>query len=309
MAEPKLDLITVGNLSIDSIKIGKYGAKTVPGGSAGAVVTAASALGQGVGIVTKIGEDYPLKWMIDLAGRGIDLSGVSTQKTSCRFELKYDQKNNLKHFKEIFNSEDIISTQDIPDDYFNSRFFHLSAAHPRNQQKIITKIKRTKAKFSITLWPTYHEEYSPYFVNKLNEAEVLFCNNYEVRHLSNEDNIYDAAKKISRGGPKVIVLTKGAKGAAIYYKGEFLHYPALRTSIIDTTGCGDSFAAGFLAEYLKSRDVARAGWVGAAMASFTIAKVGSWFPNVTEAQIERRIESAIKNVQAAPKKGTLMDFY
>jgi sugar/nucleoside kinase (ribokinase family) len=312
LAEPKLDLVTVGNLSIDSIKIGKYGAKKVPGGSAGAVVTAAAALNNNVGIVTKIGEDYPIKWLIDLGGRGIDLTGVSTQKSSCRFELKYDHKNNLKHFREIFNAEDIISNQDIPGYYFNSKFFHLSAAHPRNQQKMITRLKRApKTKFSITLWPTYQKEYSPYFINRLNEAEVLFCNNYEIQQLSNEENIYDAAKKISKGGPKVIVLTKGAKGAAIYHKGEFLVYPALRTNIIDTTGCGDSFAAGFLVEYLQSKDIEKAGWVGAAMASFTISKVGSWFPMLNELQIERRIEGARKNSgsKTPPKKATLMDFY
>jgi sugar/nucleoside kinase (ribokinase family) len=246
---------------------------------------------------------------MELDERGIDLSGVSTQKTSCRFELQYDKAHNLKQFSEIFTVDDALAKKDFPSQYKGVKHIHLSAAHPRNQVKFL-KYPNPGSTLSLTLWPTYESEYDQEFAKLLTKVDILFCNNHEVKLLSNKENVYDGVKEIHKLGPKIIVLTKGAKGSAVYHKERFYLYPSLRTSKIDATGCGDAFAGGFLAEYLTNGDPEKAGWAGAAMASFTLSKMGSWFPReITKKQIEERIERAKKYSEKNVKKGTLLDFF
>lgn len=308
MADP-LDIVAVGNVSIDTIKIEGEGQQTVPGGSAAGVVTAASAYGASTGVVSRIGEDYRQKWLEDLQERKIDISGLSKQKTSCRFELQYDKKGQLLNFSEIFTVDDALAKKDLPAQYKTARHIHLSAAHPRNQVKFL-QFPNSGSTMSLTLWPTYELEYDAEFVKLLKNVDILFCNNHEVKMLSKKENVYDGVKEISKLGPKIIVLTKGAMGSAVYQDGHFHIYPSLRTSKVDATGCGDAFAGGFLAEYLKNKDAEKAGWAGAAMASFTLSKMGSWFPReITPKQIEDRIELAKKYTEKNVKKGTLLDFF
>lgn len=304
----KLDLVVLGNTSIDTIKLEGNGNYKVPGGSAAAVGTASRAYNSKVGIITKLGRDFPKKWKEDLLSRGIDSNGLLKQKSSCRFELTYDKKGNLNNFNEIFNVEDVLSVNDVPTSYKKAKYFHLSAAHPKNQERFLTA-KSIKSKLSLALWPSYESEYNEKFVKLLKRLEILFCNNHEAKIITGEENIYDAVKKLGKN-IKTIVLTKGKKGAAIYNKDKFSIFPALRTSTLDSTGCGDSFAGGFLAEYIKNKDVEKAGWAGVAMASFTLSKIGSWFPkNIKLEEINKRVERAKKYSEKNIKKGTLLDFF
>jgi len=314
LLEKDFDLISVGNVSIDTIKIqGNGGKHVVPGGSAAAVLTAASAFNLRTGLVSKVGEDFPDEWLLDLAERGIDIRGVKRQKASCRFELVYDENGALKNFDEIFNCEYDLNVKDIPEEYLSSRHFHISAAHPSNQSKFIKAIGEINhgSTVSLTLWPSYEKEYGETFVNLLDKVDILFCNNFEAKILAKDDNIYDAVKKVKKFGPKIIVLTKGAKGSAIYYKNDFFLFPALKANIVDRTGCGDSFAGGFLANYLIGSDIEKAGWAGTALASFTISKYGSWLPKeASNGKVLERIERARNYYEKGLKqKVSLMEFF
>ena len=312
MDEKIFDLISIGNISIDTIRIGNK-KTTVPGGSAAAVSTAAATFNLRCGLVSRVGRDFPAKWLLDLASRGVDIRGIKKQDSSCKFELTYDESGTLVKFNESNTCETGLSVRDIPVEYKSSRHFHLSAAHPSNQSRFIKALAEVNggSTISLTLWPSYEKEYNEGFVEMLGKVHVLFCNDMEARILAKEENIYDAVKKIKKHGPEIIVLTKGAKGSAIYHKGEFYLFPALRPNIVDRTGCGDNFAGGFLANYLQTTDIERAGWAGTALASFKLSKYGAWFPaEINNGKIEERMETAKEHYQKKSKeKTTLMDFF
>ncbi|NLW88184.1 MAG: hypothetical protein GXY43_00435 [Clostridiaceae bacterium] len=64
---------------------------------------------------------------------------------------------------------------------------------------------------------------------------------------------------LSRRFSGIIVLTLGAGGSIAVTNGETFAEPALPLEkVVDTTGCGDAFQAGFTSEYLASRDIRRA---------------------------------------------------
>ncbi len=310
--EKIFDLISIGNISIDVIKIsGKK--HIVPGGSAAAVSTAAAVFNLRCGVVSKVGNDFPDEWLLDLASRGVDIRGIKKQDLSCKFELTYNTSGELTKFEESNNCEFGLSVKDIPKEYTSSKHFHLSAAHPSNQSRFLRTLGEINggSTISLTLWPSYEKEYNDSFLNLLEKVSVLFCNAGEIRSLAQEENIYDAVKKVKKLGPEIIVLTKGAKGSAIYNKGEFYLFPALHTNIIDRTGCGDNFAGGFLANYLITEDIENAGWAGTALASFKLSKYGSWFPSESNnGKIDDRIERARDYYRKKIReKITLMDFF
>jgi len=62
----------------------------------------------------------------------------------------------------------------------------------------------------------------------------------------------------------IIVLTLGAEGSIAIQNGETMRQPALPLDkVVDTTGCGDAFQAGFSAEYFVTRDIQKALLAGA----------------------------------------------
>ena len=81
------------------------------------------------------------------------------------------------------------------------------------------------------------------------------------------------------GRSRRIVRTLGAAGAEIRTRDgdeeRTLHIPALPATVVDTTGAGDLYAAGFLYGLTNGYDMARAGRVGAIAAAEIISHVGA----------------------------------
>jgi ribokinase len=55
-----------------------------------------------------------------------------------------------------------------------------------------------------------------------------------------------AAYRLLEAGATNVVIKRGAEGSVLYRKGEELHSPAVKVDVIDTTGAGDAFAAGYI---------------------------------------------------------------
>ena len=73
-------------------------------------------------------------------------------------------------------------------------------------------------------------------------------------------------------------MTLGDKGAKIIYKSNIVNIKAeIVEKLVDTTGAGDLFAAGFLSEYMKSQNLELCGKEGVKMASKIIQQYGARF--------------------------------
>lgn len=83
-------------------------------------------------------------------------------------------------------------------------------------------------------------------------------------------DIEKLASNLAKKGP-LIIITRAERGATIYQKGFFMDYPAFRQEVIrDETGAGDIFAAAFAFNYLKSKNIAKAGLFANAAASLSL---------------------------------------
>jgi sugar/nucleoside kinase (ribokinase family) len=106
-------------------------------------------------------------------------------------------------------------------------------------------------------------------------VDVLFGNEHEVRHLTGCGELADCLNALS---PKVgtLVVTQGAAGATAVQDGQRVDAPAAPVQeVIDTTGAGDLFAAGFIAARCRGRELKACLEAGAIAAAEVISHFGA----------------------------------
>ncbi len=106
-----------------------------------------------------------------------------------------------------------------------------------------------------------------------NHVDILFANEDEIKSLFQKDNFKDALKAV-QDTCEIAVLTRSEKGAVIV-SSEIIEIKAEPVAkVIDTTGAGDQFAAGFLYGFTEGYDLERCGRLGAMAAAEVISHIG-----------------------------------
>jgi sugar/nucleoside kinase (ribokinase family) len=104
--------------------------------------------------------------------------------------------------------------------------------------------------------------------------DILFANEVEVCSLYQCNDFADAAAQAARDVP-LAVLTQSEKGSVILYGAKLVEVAPVPTEVVDTTGAGDAYAAGFLAAYTQGASLEAAGALGAKAAALTISRIGA----------------------------------
>ncbi|MDE2030013.1 MAG: adenosine kinase [Alphaproteobacteria bacterium] len=106
------------------------------------------------------------------------------------------------------------------------------------------------------------------------EVDILFANQNELLALYETGDL-DAAVAAARGHAEISVTTRSEKGAIVVAGSQTLELSAHPVAhVIDTTGAGDLYAAGFLYGMTQGLDLAEAGRIGAIAASEVISHYG-----------------------------------
>ncbi|MGN6057149.1 MAG: adenosine kinase [Sphingomicrobium sp.] len=106
-------------------------------------------------------------------------------------------------------------------------------------------------------------------------VDLLFGNEHEVRHLTGCGELAECLEALA---PKVgsLVVTRGAEGAIAVANGEQVEVPAAAVQkIVDTTGAGDLFAAGFIAGRCRGRNLRGCLEAGSLAAAEVISHFGA----------------------------------
>ena len=105
-------------------------------------------------------------------------------------------------------------------------------------------------------------------------VDILFANEAEVCSLYEEDT-FDAAARRAAGDVALAALTRSEAGSVVLSGGERIVVPAAPARVVDTTGAGDAYAAGFLAGLAGGRALAACGALGSAAAAAAIGALGA----------------------------------
>lgn len=104
--------------------------------------------------------------------------------------------------------------------------------------------------------------------------DIVFANEAEIKSLYQTQNFEDALAAI-RKDCAVAVLTRSEKGSVIVRGSEVVEVPAFPVErVVDVTGAGDLFAAGFLFGYTRGMPLQRCGQLGSLAAAKVISQVG-----------------------------------
>ena len=108
-----------------------------------------------------------------------------------------------------------------------------------------------------------------------NHVDILFANEDEIMSLYQVDN-FDDALQVVRGQCKTAALTRGDKGSVIVH-GDEIHIVDAEpvSTVLDTTGAGDAYAAGFLHGYTAGKDLPTSARIGGICAAEVISHVGA----------------------------------
>jgi sugar/nucleoside kinase (ribokinase family) len=105
--------------------------------------------------------------------------------------------------------------------------------------------------------------------------DLLFANEHEAMQLTGTPSL-EAAVAALRGKVPTLVVTRGPKGAMGIAEGETVEVPAAPVDkVVDTTGAGDLFAAGFLAARCRGHDLRKSLETGAVAAAEVISHFGA----------------------------------
>jgi sugar/nucleoside kinase (ribokinase family) len=106
-------------------------------------------------------------------------------------------------------------------------------------------------------------------------VDILFANEAEITSLYQAQS-FDAATRGAQADTRLAVLTRSEKGSVILSEGKTLAIAAAPVpEVVDTTGAGDLYAAGFLYGIARGRDVAVAGKLGSLAAAEIISHIGA----------------------------------
>ncbi|AEK73279.1 carbohydrate/pyrimidine kinase [Thermococcus sp. 4557] len=274
----KLDLVVLGHVSIDHIIFPGRDEILLPGGAAAAVATSAALAGAKVGLVTKVGEDFPREWLEKLASI-LDVRGVQVLPgKTIHIYMIYHEDGSVDAPVEMGVAKRMGETP-IPEEYLDSSVFHIAPIPPEEQLKALRRLegKRISLDFNPTYMADYREK-RDLMREVVSRAEVVFPNEREALVMTRAESVEEAAAALHEWGAEIVAVTRGERGVLIY-DGEFREFPALpinENEIVDPTGAGDAFAGGFLAGYARGKPLETCVKLGLERAREVLKKKGSW---------------------------------
>lgn len=118
-------------------------------------------------------------------------------------------------------------------------------------------------------------------------TDILFANEEEIMSLYQAKDFAEAADIVANKC-EVVVLTRGEKGSVVFSDGQQYVIDAVPTKLVDTTGAGDQYAAGFLYGFTNNIPLEKCGKLGALAAAEVISHMGPR-PEISYAEFLKKI--------------------
>ncbi len=109
----------------------------------------------------------------------------------------------------------------------------------------------------------------------LPQVDHLLPNDDQVRGFTGETDLVAGARALVAAGAGCVAVTQGARGAVVVTADDACEVPAYAVDVVDTTGCGDAFSAGFLRGVALGLDSRGAAELGCATAAQVAGGVGT----------------------------------
>jgi len=285
----KLDVIGFGALNMDKIyrvpKIAREEEETfvldfqeAPGGSAANTIVGLARLGLKTGFIGKVAEDHEGQLLLDDFRReGINTDGiVVTREGKSGVVAAYVDKKGERALYVHPSVNDSLSFEEINLEYAKrTRFLHLASVDEKPfqaQKKLVKELPDVKV--SLDPGEIYARKGLTELKPIIKRSFVVLPSEGELKMLTGK-RWKEGAKALLKEGVEMVAVKLGERGCYVTNgKEEHLIEP-YKVKVVDTTGAGDAFSAGFLYGLIKGRDLYQCGRLGNFVASRCITKIGA----------------------------------
>ncbi len=285
----QLDSVVIGHVTVD-VNILPHGIiENVLGGAPTYGGFALTELGREVGIVSKLGQDFPEYFPPLFSKFGLNTEGIlAVSGKTTKFENKYLDSGERKQLcKEV---ADPIAPEDIPQDYLSSRSVYISPVADEISPETLSRISEGEGITMLDPQGLFRDIGEAGEINLrvpddlreyLSEVDIVKIGSDEFQTFeSSEDEVLEDLVEM---GPDLAILTLGEKGCKVFSNGEITDVESLEVEAKDLTGAGDVFGAAFLSKYLDSEDPVESARFGTAAAGLKIEYKGpTGFPSEDE---------------------------
>jgi len=264
---------------------------------------ALSRMGLKTAFLGKLGDDYNAEIVLqELKHEKVKVirTNPSEYPTSFSFIINSEQEKDRVLFA-YKGASDHLLYNDFHKSELRTKWIYL-ATMLKKSFRTAKKIARYAQKNNIRLLfnpSTYLAAKGKFYLRSILKATtILVLNKSEAKLMlkTASEDIMHILKGLYSLGPKIVVVTEGAKGVAAYDGSSMYSLPAYQVKVVSTTGAGDAFASGFLAGILHKNDLVHALELGMANAASVIQYYGAKNKLLTYIQAKKFINSRKEKV-------------
>jgi sugar/nucleoside kinase (ribokinase family) len=240
-----------------------------------------ASLGKDVGIVTKVGKDFPKSLLKVFDDVGVDTSGLSVSESSTNNELIYDHKGN-KTLRFLSKANPVLF-DDIPEEYLEAKIFYICPIDFEVPLGTIQRIFALKRLIAVDLggYGGGTSEFHPvvkdgHTVKEICPfSDIVKASIEDITHIFGDVDKKEVAEMIVSWGAQICIITLGGNGAYLKFnQNDYYFKPFPVEKFVDQTGAGDCFCAGFLSKYVNNDDPIESMYYGIAAASYIVERSG-----------------------------------
>lgn len=293
-----LDLVCIGCLSVDTtFRIPVFPRPnsecfveqmytTHGGGAANVAAYSVFYGGLKAGLVSKIGEGREGQELVKgVKQYGVCTKGVSAVQESMSTRIAVIQSlEGIRTYLVYLGAVGSLSVADLPSEYIaESKLFYVAPCTPRIHKEFIKFGVRNRKVIAFNPGSVYFQEgRKKDLMQLLGYVDFLFVNAPEALEYSGEKSLQAAGFALRRFGVKKVIITTGKSGCVVISEHESVSCQGHQVEPVSQVGAGDAFAAGFLAEFLRTSSIESAMKFGNSLAAFAVTR-----PSVRESTPDR----------------------
>ncbi len=251
------------------------------GGSAANTVVGLARLGCKTGFVGKLANDKEGTMLLEGFRReGVDTHGIRIVRNGRSGTVMgfIDGKGERALYVDS-GINDTISSSDVNADYAKqAKFLHLTSFVGEKSfetQKEMLEAVPESVRISLDPGEIYARKGLAALDPILSKTFVMMPNARELQILTGKHDYKENAETMLHKGAKIVALKLGRNGCYVTDGRESYRVEAFKVKVVDTTGAGDAFCAGFLYGLLRGRSLNDCGKIGNFVASRCVMRMGA----------------------------------
>ncbi len=286
----KFDVIGFGALNVDKLykvnKIAKedeesfvLGFQEAPGGSAANAIAGLARLGLETGYIGKVAKDHEGKMLLkDFKREKVDTSGIIIAPTGrSGVATGYVDVKGQRALYVDSGVNDILEFEEISLEYaIQAEFLHLTSFVGEKPFKAQNRLVRELPKIKVSFDPgeIYARKGLSMLKTLVERSFVVFPNESEVKMLTGK-GLKEGSEILIKKGAGIVAVKLGEKGCYVTDGHESHQVEPYKAKVVDTTGAGDAFCAGFLYGLIRGKDLYTCAKLGNFVASRCITETGA----------------------------------